>query len=289
MKSVTNDVSNELAGLGLPWTSQEFPFLSVLLSSARDVPGEIALALGGSYASGSNVTLSDLDLFFYVSDRDALREAESLRLILATHPAAVTSCPPQHYHSFGYRCAWTLRDQPVSLVELFVSSALDLKISTMARANNLLIDRSPTYRRHMDASRLLSEDTSEEILELILHDLVAGAQKTRKAINTRSFLSAANRFYKFRMACLPIFVFQCTNVLHHPLVGEKHAPSMDLNIRSAIQQSYQLSTVEDVAHHLKILTGLLQPGIRAMCELGKVTRNRAIIVSEHLCAYALRS
>lgn len=289
MKSGANDVSDEFAGLDLPWTSQEFPFLSALLSSAREVPGEIALALGGSYAFGSNVALSDLDLFFYVSDHDALREAESLREILATHPAAVTSCPPQYYHSFGYRCAWTLRDQPVSLVELFVSSTLDLKSTTMARMNHLLIDQSQTYQRHLDASRLLSDDATEEILELILHDLVAGAQKTRKAINARSFVSAANRFYKFRMACLPIFIFQCTEFLYHPLVGEKHLPATDLNIRRALQESYQLSTVEDVAHHLRILTDLLQPGIRAMCELGKVTRSRAIIVSERLCVYALHS
>lgn len=287
VKTLLSRESDEFAVLGLPWSNREFPFLVALLNSVRRVPGEIAFALGGSFASQSNVPLSDLDFFLYVAHQDAYMQAQFLRNSLASHPSVVTASPPQHYHSFGYRCAWTLCGQPVALVELFVSSKLDLKHTVMAKMNHLLIDKSRAYRAHLAASRLLADDFCDETLELILHDLIACAQKTRKAINSRSFLQAANRFYKFRMASLPILICECTGILYHPLVGEKHTQNLNAGVRGAVQRSYRLDSIEDVALHFKNITDLVQPAIRAMCQRGQLNQGRATLITEQLCRYAL--
>lgn len=279
--------SDDFALMGLPWSPLEFPFLVALLHAIRNVPGEVAFALGGSFASKSNVPLSDLDFFFYVGQQDAYVQAESLRRDLASHPSVVTSCPLHHYHSFGYRCSWTLFNQPVALVELFVASTLDLKATEMARMNHLIIDRSPTYRRHLAASQSRTDDAEDETLELVLHDLVASAQKTRKGIDSQSLLQAANRFYKFRMAMLPILIFEDTGMLHHPLVGEKHAHKLKADVFEAIQRSYRISSIADVALHFSTLTKLLQPGVRALRQSGRISPDRAAVIIDQLCGYAI--
>lgn len=279
--------SDDFVALGFPWCDREFSFLSALLRAVRSVSGETAFALGGSFAAKSNGPLSDLDFFFYVARQDAYMQAELIRGDLASHPSVVTTCPLHHYHSFGYRCSWTLCGQPVSLVELFVSSSVDLKTTAMAKMNHLVIDKSPAYRSHLESSRSLADDSGSETVELILHDLVASAHKTRKEISAKSFLKAANRFYKFRMASLSILIFADTGSLHHPLVGEKYTGSLNPAVLCTIQQSYQLGSVADVAVHFKNIIELLQPGILAMCQSGRVSQQRATLIIEKLCDYAL--
>jgi hypothetical protein len=287
MKPVSQVDSDELASLGLPWRDRDFSFLLALLCVVRDVPGELAFALGGSFAAGSNVPLSDLDFFLYLAEQDAYVQAENLRQKLASHACVVTACPVQHYHSFGFRCSWTLRRQPVSLVEVFVTSTLDLRATAMARMNHLIIDRSLAYRGHLVASRALADDSTDEIRELILHDLVACAHRTRKAINSRSIFQAANRFYKFRMASLSVLVFADTGLLYHPLVGEKHTVELNPGVREAVQRSYRLSSIEDVVLHFENIIHLAKPGILTMSRSGQISEHRAKRIIEQLCGYVL--
>ena len=97
MRSSAASYFDKLAStIGLPWKAQEFPFLLALLDSVRNISGELAFALGGSFATNSNVPLSDLDFFLYVAKKDAYSQAESLRKTLFSHPSVITACPIQH-------------------------------------------------------------------------------------------------------------------------------------------------------------------------------------------------
>jgi hypothetical protein len=263
-------------------------FLQGLVKIVQELGGEIALSVGGSVAVGKNVGLSDLDLFLYIGDRNAFEIAKMLRTSLSLEPGVLTTCPVSHYDSFGCRCAWTLSMQPVSLVELFVSSSVDLKPTPMARHNRLLIDGSTKYKEYLKASNSCVDEISEEVLELILHNLVSSAQKTRRWLMEKSFVQAANRLYKYRMALLPILIFASTNQLHHPLVGEKHLDALDSTIGGRLAASYAVATIADLDREFHALTLLLSEGMKALSRSGRISEFRSNAVYNILLNYASR-
>lgn len=156
----------------------------------------------------------------------------------------------------------------------------------MAKHNQLIVDKSPQYRAHLEMSKSLYDDNLPDNVALILHDLLAAAQKTRKEIEAASLVSSANRFYKFRMAALAVLYFGSTGRIVHPLVGEKHFPDVDTDIQREFIASYRIESLNDIEQHFACMARRVIPSLMGLAERGNLNVSRAADIVKYLEAYA---
>ena len=234
----------------MSWPHNELTRLAALL------PPDAVLGVGGSVARGEPDERSDVDVFVFFGDGDALTHAQRLRRCY--QPSAVTSVGEVKFApGWGYKVSYIVHCD--FLIELFVNTPASWTPSVKRLETHVICGTSPRYDALIALTREMVDTPGHirRVMGAVLHDLGVEVLELLKQAGRCDLLELQYRVVMVRRLLLAVLCFSEGLIAEpDPQLAKRRTEALVPELACQLKCTHHVGGVADVCaviHALRVL------------------------------------